>query len=92
MFYIEDFLKHLKMNHYSYSTLKAYRKDLGHFEAHLACCGIEDPVNISKAIVLDYLKTLNRKAHPTKAYCNQITRIIKYLNYLEEEGIIFLSL
>jgi len=91
MFYIEDFLKHLKMNHYSYSTLKAYRKDLGHFEAHLACCNIEDAVNISKATVLDYLKTLNGKAHPTKAYCNQITRIIKYFRYLEEEDIIFLS-
>ena len=48
-------------------------------------------MNISKAIVLDYLKMLNGKAHPTKAYCNQITRIIKYFRYLEEEGIIFLS-
>ena len=91
MFYIEEFLKHLKMNHYSYSTLKAYRKDLGHFETHLACNGIEDASNISKATVLDYLKTLNSKEHPTKAYCNQITRIIKYFRYLEEDGIIFLS-
>ncbi len=91
MFYIEDFIKHLKMNHYSYSTLLAYRKDLGNFEAYLSYHGIEDAMNISKAIVLDYLKTLNGKAHPTKAYCNQITRIIKYFRYLEEEGIIFLS-
>ncbi len=91
MFYIKDFINHLKMNHYSYSTLKAYRKNLRNFEAHLACCGIKDAMNISKAIVLDYLKTLNGKAHPTKAYCNQITRIIKYFRYLEEEGIIFLS-
>ncbi len=91
MFYIEEFISHLKMNHYSYSTLKAYRKDLGDFEAHLACNGIEDAINISKATVLDYLKTLNGKEHPTKAYCNQITRIIKYFRYLEEEGIIFLS-
>jgi len=91
VFYIEDFLKHLKMNQYSYSTLKAYRKDLGNFEAHLACWGIKDAMNISKATVLDYLKALKGKAHPTKAYCNQITRIIKYFRYLEEEGIIFLS-
>ncbi len=91
MFYTDEFINHLKINHYSYSTLKAYRKDLGHFEAHLACCGIKDAMNISKATVLDYLKMLNGKAHPTKAYCNQITRIIKYLHYLEEEGIIFLS-
>ncbi len=91
MFYIEEFINHLKINHYSYSTLKVYRKDLGHFEAHLACNGIEDAINIPKATVLDYLKTLNSKAHPTKAYCNQITRIIKYFRYLEEEGIIFLS-
>jgi len=91
MFYTEEFINHLKMNHYSYSTLKAYRKDLGHFEAYLACCGIKDSSNISKATVLDYLKRLNGKAHPTKAYCNRITRIIKYFRYLEEEGIIFLS-
>ncbi len=91
MFYIEEFLKYLKINHYSYSTLKAYRKDLGDFEAHLACNGIKDTSNISTPAVLDYLKTLNGKVHPTKAYCNQITRIIKYLHYLEEEGIIFLS-
>ncbi len=91
MFYIEEFINHLKMNHYSYSTLKAYRKDLGDFEAYLACNDIKDAMNISKATVLDYLKTLNGKAHPTKAYCNQITRIIKYFRYLEEESIIFLS-
>ena len=91
MFYTEEFINHLKINHYSYSTLKAYRKDLGDFEAYLACNNIKDAMNISKAIVLDYLKMLNGKAHPTKAYCNQITRIIKYFRYLEEEGIIFLS-
>ncbi len=91
MFYTEEFINHLKMNHYSYSTLKAYRNDLGHFEAYLACRSIEDAVNISKATALDYLKTLNGKAHPTKAYCNQITRIIKYFRYLEQKGIIFLS-
>ncbi len=91
MFYTEEFINHLKMNHYSYSTLKVYRKDLSHFEAHLACCGIKDVMNISKATVLNYLKTLNGEEHPTKAYCNQITRIIKYFRYLEEEGIIFLS-
>jgi len=91
MFYTEEFINHLKINHYSYSTLQAYRKDLRHFEAYLNCNGIKDASNISKATVLNYLKMLNGKAHPTKAYCNQITRIIKYLNYLEEEGIIFLS-
>ncbi len=47
MFYTEEFINHLKMNHYSYSTLKAYRKDLGHFEAHLVCNGIEEALNIS---------------------------------------------
>jgi len=91
MFYTEEFINHLKINHYSYSTLKAYRKDLGHFEAYLAYNSIKDAINISKLTVLDYLKTLNGKAHPTKAYCNQINRIIKYLHYLEEDGIIFLS-
>jgi len=91
MFYIEEFINHLKMNQCSYSTLKVYRKDLRHFEAHLNCCGIINIMNISKATIIDYLKMLNGKAHPTKAYCNQITRIIKYFRYLEEEGIIFLS-
>jgi len=91
MFYIEEFLKHLKEKQYSFSTLRAYRKDLEHFEAYFTCHGIEDVRNISKHKVLDYLNTLNRKAHPNKAYCNQITRIIKYFRYLEEEGLIVSS-
>ncbi len=46
MFYTEEFINHLKMNHYSYSTLKAYKKDLGDFEAYLACNDIKDAMNI----------------------------------------------
>lgn len=91
MFHIEDFLKHLKEKLYSFSTLHAYLADLEHFEAYCFCCGIEDVRNISKQVINEYFKTLNGNDRYTKAYCNHITRIIKYFRYLEEEGIIFLS-
>ena len=89
MFYIKEFLKHLREKHYCYSTLQDYRNDLEHFEAYFTYH--EDVRNISRRQIREYLDTLNKKDHPTKAYCNRITRIIKYFRYLEEEGIIFLS-
>ena len=47
--------------------------------------------DISKQIVCEYTESLNGKESNTKAYCNHITRIVKYLRYLEEEAYIFLS-
>jgi len=91
MFYIEEFLNYLKSNQYCFSTLHAYRRELKHFKEYCSCCGIEDMKSIPKRIVLEYLKTLNGKEHLTKACCNQITRLIKYFRYLEDEGLIFLS-
>ena len=91
MFHIEEFLKHLKEKQYSFSTLQAYLKDLNHFESYCSHCGVEDVKNISKQIVCEYTESLNGKEQHTKAYCNHITRIVKYLRYLEEEAYIFLS-
>ncbi len=91
MFYIEEFLSYLKSKQYSFSTLHAYRSELNHFKEYCIRYGIEDVKSIPKQIVLEHLKTLNGKDHLTKAYCNKITRLIKYFRYLEDEGLIFLS-
>jgi len=91
MFHIEEFLKHLKEKQYSFSTLQAYLKDLKRFEEYCSRYGIEDVKNISKQIVCEYTESLNGKEQRTKTFCNHITRIVKYLRYLEEEGSIFLS-
>ena len=91
MFHVEDFIKHLKEKQYSFSTLHAYLDDLRHFEVYCSHYGIEDVRNISRKVVFEYFGTLNGKERHTKAYCNHISRIIKYFRYLEEEGFIFLS-
>jgi len=91
MFYIEEFLNYLKSKQYCFSTLHAYRSDLKHFKEYCIRYGIEGVKNIPKRMILGHLKTLNGKENLTKAYCNRITRLIKYFRYLEDEGLIFLS-
>ena len=91
MFYIEEFLNYLKSKQYSFSTLHAYRRELKHFGEYCISYGIEDVKNTAKQMIFRYLATLPGKEIPTKACCNQITRLIKYFRYLEDEGLIFLS-
>jgi len=91
MFYIKEFLKHLKEKQYSFSTLKGYRRALENFETYCIHSGVNGIKDIPKKQVFEYLDTLNGKDRSTKAYCNNISRFIKYFRYLEEEGFIFLS-
>ncbi len=91
MFYIEEFLNYLKSKQYSFSTLHAYRQELNHFKEYCIRCGTEDVKNTTKQIIFRYLATLHGKEIPTKAYCNRITRLIKYFRYLENQGLIFFS-
>ena len=42
MFYIEEFLNYLKSKQYSFSTLRAYRRDLKHFKEYCSCCGVSN--------------------------------------------------
>ncbi len=91
MFYIEEFQNYLKNRQYSFSTLHAYKQELKHFKEYCIRCGMEDIKSIPKQMVLEHLKTLNGKKNLSKAYCNKITRLIKYFRYLEDEGFIFLS-
>lgn len=91
MFYIEEFLKCFKEKQYSFSTLKAYRQTLEHFEDYCTGFGMTGIRDVPKKMVFAYLATLNGNDRSTKAYCNKISRLVKYFRYLEEEGFIFLS-
>ncbi len=91
MFYIEEFLNYLKSKQYNFSTLHAYKQELTHFREYCTRCGIEDVKTTAKQMTFRYLATLHGKENPTKAYCNQITRLVKYFRYLEDQGLIFLS-
>ena len=91
MFYIEEFLNYLKDKQYRFSTLHAYKQELNYFEEYCTRCGVEEVKNTTKQMTFKYLATLHGKENPTKAYCNQITKLIKYFRYLEDEGLIFLS-
>ena len=91
MYYIDEFLHHLKEKQYRFSTLKAYRQSLGRFEAYCKRLGIEGIRDVPGKLVFEYLGTLEGKDRVTKAFCNHITRLTKYFRYLEQEGFIFLS-
>ncbi len=91
MFYTEKFLNYLKSKQYDFSTLHDYRQELKHFKEYCIRCGTEDVKTATKQIIFKYLATLHGKDIPTKACCNQITKLIKYFRYLEDEGLIFLS-
>ena len=92
MFYIKEFLNYLKSKLYSFSTLHAYKQELNHFKEYCIRCGIEDVKTTTKQMTFKYLTTLPGKEIPTKAYCNRTTRIIKYFQYLEDQGLIFLKI
>ncbi|KKL98466.1 hypothetical protein LCGC14_1824120 [marine sediment metagenome] len=91
MFYIEEFLNYLKSKQYCFSTLQTYKQELNHFKEYCIRYGIEDVKNTTKQMTFRYLATLHGTEIPTKAYCNRITKLIKYFRYLEDEGLIFLS-
>jgi len=91
MYYIDEFLHHLKEKQYLYSTLKAYRQSLGRFDAYCTRLRMDGIRDVPEKLVFEYLDTLQGKGRITKAFCNHITRLIKYFRYLEQEGFIFLS-
>ncbi len=91
MFYIDEFLNYLKDKQYKFSTLQTYKQELNHFKEYCIRYGIEEVKNTTKPMTFKYLATLHAKENPTKAYCNKITKLIKYFRYLEDQGLIFLS-
>ena len=91
MYYITEFLNYLHTNHYSQSTIKAYKYLLNNMKGYFTKKGITDVQNITESIINEYLKTLKTNNCGNQYYLIKVQRIAKYFRFLEEEGLIFFS-
>lgn len=91
MFYIKEFLNHLKERRYSTKTVKDYSYLIHHFERYCKDRGLLDVKNISETEVLEYLRLIKKRKQSGKVYAVKISRLTRYFQFLEDEGILFLS-
>ena len=91
MFYIEDFLEHLKAAYLSPKTIGAYSVLLGKLTTYFEKQGISDIKDISERQIREYVDFLAKKYGNSKCFYISIIRIKKYFAFLEEKGVIFLS-
>ena len=91
MFYVNEFLNHLKNCRYSSKTIREYGYVLKHLEGHFEHDGIDDVRRISESAMREYLRKLEaRQQSGTYAYI-RVKRLCKYFQYLEDAGHLFLS-
>ena len=91
MKYIESFLNHLKLNHYSDSTIESYFYNLKKLDQYFKDIGIDDEKLITEKHIIDFLTDLKNKGASNNLYSRVVYNINKYFIYLEKENIIFIS-
>ena len=91
MFFITEFLDHLKNCRYSRKTIREYGYVLKHLKDHFEQGGIDDVTGISESRMHEYLESLERRQHSGKYVYIRVKRLGKYFQFLEAEGFIFLS-
>ena len=91
MFYIEEFLRHLKEMRYSPETVNKYSSVLYQFRNHMQSLGFFDVKNISEREVLAYLREVRKKKMSAAEYALKVSKLKKYFQYLEENDFIFIS-
>lgn len=90
MFYVSEFLNHLKNCRYSSKTIREYGYVLKHLKDHFQHGGIYDVRRISESAMHEYLGELQARRSSKYAYI-RVKRLGKYFQYLETGGLIFLS-
>ena len=91
MFYIEEFLNHLQENRYSSKTIKDYSYLLHNFESYFQNNHMVEPKRISESEIFEYLNKIRNRKNSVKEYASKISRLKKYFQFLEINGLIFLS-
>ena len=91
MFYINEFLNHLKNCRYSRKTIREYGYVLKHLEEYFEHGGMNDVTGISESRMREYLGNLEARQQSGKHAYITVKRLGKYFQYLEAEGHIFLS-
>ena len=91
MFYVNEFLNHLKNCRYSPKTIREYDYLLEHLKHWFEHCGVDDVTRISESRMRTYLEALEHRLHTGKHAYISVKRLGKYFQFLEREGYLFLS-
>jgi site-specific recombinase XerD len=91
MFYVNEFLDHLKTCRYSPKTIREYGYVLKHLKSHFERNGIDDVKQISEGRMHEYLENLEHRQQSGKSAYIRAKRLGKYFQFLEEAGYLFLS-
>jgi len=91
MFYIEEFLYHLKILRYSPGTVKKYAYLLCHFKYSMQSSGVSEVKNVSHNEACEYLEEIKKKKISDAEYALKISKLKKYFGYLEKNNHIFIS-
>ena len=91
MKYIDEFLKHLKLNHYATRTIRSYSGNLKKLGFYFEKKGIYDEKLITEKDIIDFLVYLKKNGATNGVYHRTVYEMKKYFNYLEKEKIIFVS-
>ena len=91
MFYIEDFLYSLKVKYYSEKTVSAYAAQLRHFQRYCEERGLSEVSSVTDNTMREYIGSLEYKRKGSKDFYVKVIRMKKYLEFLEEKSVIFLS-
>jgi integrase/recombinase XerD len=88
MFYVNEFLNHLKDCRYSSKTIREYGYLLEHLKIYFEHGGVDDVTGISESRMHTYLEGQD---HTGKHAYIRAIRLGKYFEFLEREGYLFLS-
>ena len=91
MFYVNEFLNHLKNCRYSRKTIREYGYVLKHLQSCFEHDGIDDVRRVSESRMREYLMKLEARRLSGKYAYIRVKRLCKYFQYLEDAGHLFLS-
>jgi len=91
MFYIEEFLYHLKILRYNPETVKKYEYLLCHFKYSMQSSSISEVKSVSYNEVNIYLEKIKKEEISGAEYALKISKLKKYFGYLEKNNQIFIS-
>jgi len=91
MFYVTEFLNHLKNCRYRPKTIKEYGYVLEHLKNYFEHGGLDDVTGISESRMHAYLEKVEHRQQSCKHAYISVKRLGKYFQFLEREGYLFLS-
>ncbi len=90
MFYIDDFLLHLKTKRYDVkNTIGAYSQILKEFEAYCNSVKISSVKQLTEKSIIDYLEYLQNKGISERYFFLKLYRLRVYFHFLYEKGYVF---